>query len=78
MARPKKARQRREPESAAHTLDEIESTADRIAEWISDNPRLILGIALAITLVTAGYALITSAQETAREEAFRAFQMARV
>ncbi len=69
MARPKKAKQRRQPESIAHTLDEIESTGDRVAEWISENPKLILGVVLAIALVAGGYSLIASSEETAREEA---------
>lgn len=71
LARPKKAKQRREsePESAAQTLNEIESTADRLGEWIAENPRLILGVALGIILVAGAYALVTSSQETALEEA---------
>jgi tetratricopeptide (TPR) repeat protein len=69
LARPKKVKQRRKPESIAHTLDEIESTGDRIAEWISENPKLILGSVLAIALIGGTYSLISSTQETAREEA---------
>ena len=69
LARPKKARQKREPESIAQTLNEIESTGDRLSEWISENPRLILGVVLGITVVAGGYALITSSRETALEDA---------
>lgn len=69
MARPKKAKQRREPESIAHTLDEIESTGDRISQWISDNPAWILGVGLAIVLVAGGYALISASRESALEDA---------
>jgi len=69
LARPKKAKQRREPESIAHTLDEIESTGDRLSEWISENPFPILATVLAITVAAGGYALITSNQESALEAA---------
>lgn len=69
MARPKKARQRRETESIAHTLDEIESTGDRLSQWISEHPAPILGAVLGITVVAAGYALITSTQDSALEAA---------
>jgi tetratricopeptide (TPR) repeat protein len=69
LARPKKGKARREPESLAHTLDEIESTGDRLGEWISNNPRPILAVGLAIVLLAAAYAMVTTTQETAREKA---------
>lgn len=69
MARPKRVKQRREPESIAHTLDEIESTGDRVTEWVSNNPRPILGTGAAIILIAASYALITSTHEATLEDA---------
>ena len=69
MARPKKAKQRHEPESIAHTLDEIESTGDRITEWALENPRIILGAGAAILVVAAGVALVQARAESNREEA---------
>ena len=69
MARPKKAKQRHEPESIAHTLDEIESTGDRLTEWILENPRMILGAGLAIVVLAGGYAIQRSRVESGMEEA---------
>lgn len=69
VARPKKAKQRSEPESIGRTLDGIESTGDRLSEWVSENPRPILAGVLGIALIAGTYALITSSQENAREEA---------
>lgn len=49
---------KRQPESAAQTLEAIESTGDRLVQWISDNPTPILGTAIAI-LVIAGVVGLT-------------------
>ena len=62
MARPKKAKHSDKPESIAHTLDEIQSTGDRLTEWIVSNPTPILVGIAAIVVLAAGYALITSTQ----------------
>ncbi len=69
MARPRKAKQRNEPESIAHTLDEIESTGDRITEWIIENPVPILAVGGAIVVLAAGYAFALSRAESTRVEA---------
>ncbi len=69
MARPKKAKHRQEPESIAHALEEIESTGDRVTEWVIENPRTILGTGLAILVVAAGVALVQSRTEAGREDA---------
>ena len=53
---PSVARRRRpkqEPHSAAHTLNALETRGDRAAEWISENPLLILGVGGVILLVAA-------------------------
>ncbi len=55
MARKK---HRHESESAAQTLDAMESYGDRFVQWISENPVLILGTAVAI-LVVAGIVGLT-------------------
>jgi tetratricopeptide (TPR) repeat protein len=69
VARPKKAKQHREPESIAHTLDEIESRGDRISIWISENPIPILGTGLGILLLVGGLSLVVSMQESRLEDA---------
>jgi tetratricopeptide (TPR) repeat protein len=60
----------RHPDSAAETLDAIESWGDRAASWISENPTPILGTVVAV-LVLAGLIGLTrdtldaSAEESA-------------
>jgi len=51
-------KRRNQPDSAAQTLEAIESTGDRLVQWISDNPTPILGAAIAI-LVVAGVVGLT-------------------
>jgi tetratricopeptide (TPR) repeat protein len=69
VARPKKAKQRHEPESIAHTLDEIESSGDRLTQWVLDNPRIILGAGAAILLLAAGYGALHASSESGLEAA---------
>ena len=78
MARPKKAKQKHEPESIAHALDEIESTGDRLTEWILANPRIILGTVFAILVVAAGYAGVRSSNESSLEAASAALGIEQV
>ncbi len=63
------ARKKRKHESAAETLEEIQSLADRIADWVSQNPAWVLGAALAILIVAGGYGFIASTRESAAEKA---------
>jgi tetratricopeptide (TPR) repeat protein len=72
VARPKKAKHRDEPESIAHTLDEIESTGDHLTEWIISNPTPILAGIAAIVVLAAGYGVVTSNQEGDLEAATEA------
>ena len=76
MARPKKAKQRSEPASAAVALDEIESAGDRLATWLSENPFPVLGVALAVLLMGGGFALVQSSLESGRVEASAALAQA--
>ena len=76
MARPKKAKQHREPESIAHALDEMESLGDRISQWVSDNPIPILSTGLAILLLAGAYSLVLSIRESRLEEASAALGLA--
>lgn len=56
-------------ESAAATLDELESRSERLADWISNNPTAILGTAAAILVIAAIYGFATSSQDAAAEKA---------
>ncbi len=69
MARPRKAKHRNEPESLAHTLDEIESFGDQITNWMIENPRIVLGVGAVILLLAAGWGVVNAQRENAREEA---------
>jgi tetratricopeptide (TPR) repeat protein len=60
---------RREPESAAATLDEIQSLGDKIAAWVGRNPLPVLGTAVAILVVAAAWGLIASHIEGTRVDA---------
>ena len=69
MARPKKAKRHHEPASAAATLDEIESRSDRLAAWISDNPQIVLGVAVVILVIAGVFAIVRSSLDDSRVEA---------
>lgn len=69
MARPKKAKQRSEPESIAHTLDELESTGDRLTQWVLDNPRMVVAALAVVAVLAAGYGAARSFAETSAEDA---------
>jgi len=55
---------RKKQESAAHTLEEIESFGDKLAGWAGDNPALILGAAALILVLAGGYGLISANQNS--------------
>lgn len=69
MARPKKAKHRREPDSAAATLDELESLGDKVATWMSDNPGLILTAGAVILAVGALWGFVRSSEQDAKIDA---------
>jgi tetratricopeptide (TPR) repeat protein len=69
VARPKKAKQRQEPESLVNALDDIESGGDRLTEWVLANPQLILGTGLAILVVAGIWAFARSTTEASLESA---------
>lgn len=54
-------------ESAAETLEQIESLGDRIAAWVGENPVLVLGVAFAILALAGTYGFVTHRAESARE-----------
>jgi predicted negative regulator of RcsB-dependent stress response len=54
-------------ESAAETLDQLESTGDRIVAWVGENPVMVLGTACAILALAGAYGLVSHRVEAARE-----------
>ncbi len=74
MARTKK--RKGQPSSAAQTLDEIESTGDRIATWASENPLLILGTAVAILFAAGVWGFTAQHRESRRDLAAAALAKA--
>ena len=69
-------RSRHAPESAGQVLEEIQSRSDRIAEWISDNPLVLLGSAAAILVAAAIWGLVSSSQQEMHERAATALARA--
>ncbi len=63
------AKKKHQPESAAQTLSEIETRGDRLAEWISDNPVLILGTALGLLVLVGAISLVNESRESTHEDA---------
>jgi len=49
--------QRRDSRQATETLQEIESVFDRLARWVAENPRQVLGLLVGILVVTASLSL---------------------
>lgn len=62
------ARKKHLPESAGETLDQIESRGDQIVEWVSTNPMLVMGTALALLVVAGAWGLTRSSMESSRNE----------
>ena len=67
LAKPGKSK--RKPESAAETLDQLESLGDRLGSWIAENAMLLVGLAVLILLMAGGYGLVNSRRVAAREAA---------
>ena len=65
----KPGKSKRKPESAAETLDQLESLGDRLGTWIAENAMLLMGLAVLILLLAGGYGLVHSHREAAREAA---------
>jgi tetratricopeptide (TPR) repeat protein len=62
------ARKKNQPESAAKTLDEIESRGDRILNRVLENPTPILATAAAILVIAAVWGFTSQARSSAAEE----------
>ena len=50
---------KKQSDSAAQTLDALESRGDKLAEWIGTNPLQLLAGAGAILLIAGGYGTMT-------------------
>jgi tetratricopeptide (TPR) repeat protein len=68
----KSQKSHRKPESAAETLDQLESLGDRVGNWIAAHAALLFGAAVLILALAAGYGLVNASQQGAREEASEA------
>jgi tetratricopeptide (TPR) repeat protein len=51
-------RKKRHPDSAAQTLDELESLGDRLLAWVNENATLTLGVAAGILIVAATWGYV--------------------
>ena len=60
---------KKHPESAAATLDQIQSRGDRLAEWMAANPAILLGTAVGILVIAGGYGLFSSLRTDSLETA---------
>jgi tetratricopeptide (TPR) repeat protein len=65
----RKKNRKGETESAAHALEKIEGQGDALAEWIGENPMIILGTAGALLVAAAIYGFSTSVAEDSRSQA---------
>jgi tetratricopeptide (TPR) repeat protein len=59
----------KKPQSAATTLDEIESLGDRLAVWVENHSAAVLGTALAVLVLAGAYGFYTSSRSGGSEEA---------
>lgn len=62
-------KKQKHPESAAATLDEIESLGDRLAQWVGENRIMVVSVAAAILVIAAGWGIFTSTRSQATEQA---------
>lgn len=54
---------------AAEALDELESLGDRLAQWVSENPALILGSVLGVLVIAGGYGFYASSRDRGLDRA---------
>jgi len=69
VAVPKKAKKHSKPESAAATLDELESLGDKLANWLNDNQVVVLSVGAAILVIGGVFGFVRSSLEDARVDA---------
>lgn len=67
---------KKDPNTAAATLAELEATGDRVAEWASANAVMILGVIAAVLVLAAGVGLYVQHGSEARDEAANALALA--
>ena len=68
MAVVKKKKSNPRQESAADTLNELESRGDELSEWIIQNPGPILALGGAVLLVAAIWGLASSGMDSGRQQ----------
>ncbi len=73
----RKKSKKNEHESAAEALEKIEGQGDQLAEWIGDNPTVILGVAAALLAAAAVYGFATSGVEQSQDVASTALAEAK-
>jgi len=69
---------RKHQSGAAEALDEIQSGADRLAEWIRENGLLVAGSVAALLVATSGISLWSGSRTEQEEEAAAALAAARL
>jgi tetratricopeptide (TPR) repeat protein len=60
---------RKQENPAAEALTELESLGDRLAEWVGRNPVLVLGTALGVLILAAGYGFAANYADSRRDAA---------
>lgn len=63
------ARKSRKPESAAETLDQLESVGDRLAAWVGDNPYIILSVLAGILVIAGIIGAVVSSSRSEQDDA---------
>lgn len=62
------ARKKHHPDSAAQTLDLIESRGDQLARWVAENRVLVLGVAAGILVAAGIWGLASQQMRQSRDE----------
>jgi predicted negative regulator of RcsB-dependent stress response len=68
----------RKESAAGHTLEEIQSTADRMAEWIRENVAIVVGGVAALLILTGSLSYLGASNEKKAEAATAALELARM
>jgi len=72
----KKSKTRRQPESAAAALDELESLGDRLAAWAAEHVALLVGVGVGLLVLVGAIGVLRSSAESSRLERVEALALA--